>query len=133
MSLLYDKKDFDNFILLMWNLFLLHLHYVGEKLVNFLVEPKKGTKWPSKLPRFANRHEAIAVCKELCKSQYLLRSEKRGKGELDVRSRSYETLCVCSFASVADYKLSFRVLRCLASVILMRRGTLHGYMKVIRP
>jgi hypothetical protein len=53
--------------------------------VNFLVEPKKGTKWPSKLPRFSTRHEAIAVCKELCKNQYLLRSEKRGKGELDVR------------------------------------------------
>jgi translocation protein SEC62 len=61
------------------------LQFVGEKLVNFLVEPKKGTKWPSKLPRFASRHEAIAVCNKLCKSQFLLRSEKRGKGELDVR------------------------------------------------
>jgi hypothetical protein len=54
-------------------------------LVNFLVEPKKGVKWPPKLPRFSNRHDAIAVCKELCKSQYLLRSEKCGKGELEVR------------------------------------------------
>jgi translocation protein SEC62 len=57
----------------------------GEKLVNFLVEPKKGTKWPSNLPRFETRQDAIAVCKELCKQQFLLRSEKRGKGELGVR------------------------------------------------
>lgn len=57
----------------------------GEKLVNFLVEPKKGTKWPSNLPRFETRQDAISVCKELCKRQFLLRSEKRGKGELGVR------------------------------------------------
>lgn len=56
----------------------------GEKLVNFLTEPKKGTKWPKNLPRFDSRQDAIAVCKELCKLQYLLRSEKRGKGELGV-------------------------------------------------
>jgi translocation protein SEC62 len=56
----------------------------GEKLVNFLVEPKKGTKWPTNLPRFENRTEATAVCRELCKNQFLLRSEKRGKGELGV-------------------------------------------------
>jgi hypothetical protein len=61
------------------------LIYKGEKLVNFLVEPKKGTKWPTKLLRFQNRHDAIAICKELCKNQYLLRSEKCGKGELEVR------------------------------------------------
>jgi len=59
------------------------VHYLkGEKLVNFLVEPKKGTKWPPKLPRFKNRQEAIDVCKELCKMQFVLRAEKRGKGEL---------------------------------------------------
>jgi len=56
----------------------------GEKLVNFLVEPKKGTKWPTNLPRFENRQDAILVCKELCKNQFLIRSEKRGKGELGV-------------------------------------------------
>jgi len=56
----------------------------GEKLVNFLVEPKKGTKWPSNLPRFENRTQAIAVCKDLCKFQYLHRSEKQGKGKLAV-------------------------------------------------
>ena len=56
----------------------------GEKLVNFLVEPKMGTKWPKDLPRFKDRNEAIAVCKELCSLQYLLRCEKRGKGELGV-------------------------------------------------
>lgn len=56
----------------------------GEKLVNFLVEPKKGTKWPTNLPRFASRVDAIAACKSMCKNNYLLRSEKRGKGELGV-------------------------------------------------
>lgn len=63
------------------------VHYLkGEKLVTFLVEPKKGTKWPSDVPRFSSRQEAVAVCKELCKKQYLLRSEKREKGILGVRS-----------------------------------------------
>jgi translocation protein SEC62 len=57
----------------------------GEKLVNFLVEPKKGTKWPSKLPRFQSRSQAIAVCKDLCKYGFVHRSEKRGKGQLAVR------------------------------------------------
>lgn len=57
---------------------------IGEKLVNFLVEPKKGTKWPKNLPRFDNRQDAIAVCKELCKLQFLLRCEKQGKGALGV-------------------------------------------------
>ncbi len=59
--------------------------------MNFLVEPKKGVKWPPKLPRFSNRHDAIAICKELCKGQYLLRSEKLGKGELEVRALLYGT------------------------------------------
>lgn len=59
-------------------------YFAGEKLVNFLVEPKPGTKWPSKLPRFESRQDAIAVCKELCKLQFILRCEKRGKGELGV-------------------------------------------------
>lgn len=62
----------------------IRFHLTGEKLVNFLVEPKKGTKWPKKLPKFSDRAEAIAVCKELCNLQYLLRSEKLGKGELGV-------------------------------------------------
>jgi hypothetical protein len=62
------------------------LFFPGEKLLNFLVEPKKGTKWPTNLPRFENRTEATAVCRELCKNQFLLRSEKRGKGELGVSS-----------------------------------------------
>lgn len=52
--------------------------------MNYLVEPKKGTKWPKKLPRFENRQDAIAVCKELCNSQFLLRCERRGKGDLGV-------------------------------------------------
>jgi hypothetical protein len=58
--------------------------YSGEKLVNFLVEPKKETKWPTNLPKFSTRADAIVVCKELCKHQFLLRSEKEGKGELGV-------------------------------------------------
>ncbi len=63
------------------------VHYVkGEKLVNFLVEPKKGTKWPSNLPKFASRNEALAVAKEMAKNQFLLRAEKAAKGELSVRA-----------------------------------------------
>ena len=69
-------------------LILFFLVIEGEKLVNFLVEPKKGTKWPKNLPRFENRQDAIAVCKDICKLQYLLRCEKRGKGELGVSSES---------------------------------------------
>ena len=65
--------------------------YAGEKLVNFLVEPKKGTKWPPTLPRFKSRPEAIAVCKELCRYQFIHRSEKRGKGDLVVsRVRDFD-------------------------------------------
>ena len=52
--------------------------------MTFLSEPKKGTKWPKKLPQFGSRQEAVAVCKELVKATFLLRSEKRGKGELAV-------------------------------------------------
>jgi len=68
------------------------VHYLkGEKLVNFLVEPKKGTKWPSNLPKFESRQDAVLVCKDLCKNQFLLRSEKRGKGELGMtRVRDFD-------------------------------------------
>ena len=59
----------------------------GEKLVNFMVEPKKGIKWPKKLPKFKTRTEAIAVCKELCNYQYMHRSIKRGKGDLVVSAK----------------------------------------------
>lgn len=52
-----------------------------------MVEPKKGTKWPSNLPRFESRQQAIAVCKDLCKFQFMHRSEKRGKGDLVVSAR----------------------------------------------
>mmetsp|Transcript_37 Transcript_37/g.65 ORF Transcript_37/g.65 Transcript_37/m.65 type:complete len:334 (+) Transcript_37:113-1114(+) len=63
----------------------------GEKLVNFLVEPKKGTKWPSNLPRFQSRQAAIVICKDLCKYQFMHRSEKRGKGDLVVsRVRDFD-------------------------------------------
>jgi len=68
------------------------VYYIkGEKLVNFLVEPKKGTKWPNELPKFKNRPEAIAVCKELCNSQFIHRSEKVARGELEVsRVRDFD-------------------------------------------
>lgn len=63
----------------------------GEKLVNFLVEPKKGSKWPKNLPRVKSRQEAIAICKELCRIQYIHRSEKRGKGDLVIsRVRDFD-------------------------------------------
>ncbi|VEU37887.1 unnamed protein product [Pseudo-nitzschia multistriata] len=63
----------------------------GEKLVNFLAEPKRGTKWPKDLPRFESRQDAIAVCKELCKLQFILRCDKQGKGELSmVRNREFD-------------------------------------------
>lgn len=63
----------------------------GEKLVNFLVEPKKGTKWPTTLPKFTSREEAIEVCKDLCRLQFMHRSEKRGKGDLAVsRVRDFD-------------------------------------------
>ena len=61
------------------------VYAIGEKLVNFMVEPKKGAKWPKELPKFKNRSDAIAVCKELCSRQYMHRSEKVAKGELEVR------------------------------------------------
>eukprot|EP00956_Cyclotella_meneghiniana_P011970 scaffold16889_cov63-Cyclotella_meneghiniana.AAC.2 len=49
-----------------------------------MVEPKKGTRWPTELPKFKSRQEAIAVCKELCAGHYMHRSEKVGKGELEL-------------------------------------------------
>ena len=61
------------------------LFTAGEKLVNFMVEPKKGVKWPKELPRFKSRPDAIAVCKELCAKQFMHRSDKVAKGELEVR------------------------------------------------
>jgi len=60
------------------------VHFLGEKLVSFLTNPKKGSKWPKGLPRFESRQEAITVCKELCKIEFIHRSEKRGKGDLTV-------------------------------------------------
>lgn len=73
-----------------------------------MVEPKKGTKWPKNLPRFENRQDAIAVCKELCKNQFLLRSEKLGKGELGVRGLFFKevaherSLTCCSLSLLDD-------------------------------
>ena len=49
------------------------------------MEPKKGTKWPKNLPKFESRQEAIEVCKHLVDLEYILRAEKKGKGDLGVR------------------------------------------------
>lgn len=63
----------------------------GEKLVNFLLEPKKGIKWPTNLPKFSSRTDAITVCKALCSFQFMHRSEKRGKGDLTIsRVREFD-------------------------------------------
>ena len=68
------------------------VYYIkGEKLVNFLVEPKKGVQWPKELPKFKSRPDAITVCKELCNRQYIHRSEKVAKGELEIsRVRDFD-------------------------------------------
>jgi hypothetical protein len=80
-----------------------YVYATGEKLVNFMVEPKKGTKWPKELPRFSSRPDAIAVCKELCTLQYILRGEKVAKGELEVSS---SLISICT-------TLLFLVLYCI--------------------
>jgi len=79
----------------------------GEKLVNFLMEPKKGTKWPSNLPRIAGRPEAIGICKELCKLQFIHRSEKVGKGELEVsRVRDFDETAYFTWIYEGDKSFS---------------------------
>eukprot|EP00557_Chaetoceros_sp_GSL56_P008592 CAMPEP_0176492988 /NCGR_PEP_ID=MMETSP0200_2-20121128/9312_1 /TAXON_ID=947934 /ORGANISM="Chaetoceros sp., Strain GSL56" /LENGTH=322 /DNA_ID=CAMNT_0017890627 /DNA_START=39 /DNA_END=1007 /DNA_ORIENTATION=+ len=79
----------------------------GEKLVNFMVEPKKGTKWPKDLPRFKSRQEAIAVCKELCNYQYMHRSIKRGKGDLVIsRDRDFDESGIFTWIYEGDKSFS---------------------------
>lgn len=63
----------------------------GEKLVSYMLEPRKDAKWPKKLPRIQSRQEAIAICKELCRIQFIHRSEKQGKGQLTMsRNRDFD-------------------------------------------
>lgn len=79
----------------------------GEKLVNFMVEPKKGTNWPKKLPRFKTRQQAIAVCKELCNYQYMHRSIKRGKGDLVIsRDRDFDESGIFTWIYEGDKSFS---------------------------
>lgn len=79
----------------------------GEKLVNFMVEPKKGTKWPKGLPKFKTRQEAIAVCKELCNYQYMHRSIKRGKGDLIIsRDRDFDESGIFTWIYEGDKSFS---------------------------
>jgi len=59
------------------------LYYMkGEKIVNFLVEPKKKTKWPTQLPKFSSRNEALKVCQALAEQNYIRKVDKTGKGEV---------------------------------------------------
>lgn len=79
----------------------------GEKLVSFMVEPKRGTKWPKDLPKFKTRPEAIAVCKEMCKVQFIHRSEKRGKGDLVIsRLRDFDESAIFTWIYEGDKSLS---------------------------
>jgi len=79
----------------------------GEKLVNFMVEPKKGTKWPKDLPKFKTRQEAIAVCKELCNYQFMHRSIKRGKGDLVIsRDRDFDESGIFTWIYEGDKSFS---------------------------
>jgi hypothetical protein len=91
--LLNLKQTICTYLLFPWNVFLTNESITGEKLVNFLVEPKKGTKWPAALPRFESRQAAIDVCKDLCKYQFMHRSEKRGKGDLVVSICTFISRC----------------------------------------
>ncbi len=69
---------------------LLRFDRVGEKLVTFLTEPKRG-KWPKKLPKLPDRTDALAVCKTLLDVGYIHRSDKVGKGMLQpLRSKEFE-------------------------------------------
>jgi len=79
----------------------------GEKLVNFMVEPKKGSIWPKNLPKFKSRQEAIAVCKDLCRYQFIHRSEKRGKGDLIVsRVRDFDEAAYFTWIYEGDKSFS---------------------------
>ena len=104
----------------------------GEKLVNFMVEPKKGVKWPKNLEKFYSRQSAITVCKELCKQQFLLRSEKRAKGELDVSSRDCWLFQYFQFCRVLHISSLESKRRSLMSETLTRQATLHGSMRGTR-
>lgn len=79
----------------------------GEKLVNFMVEPKKGSKWPKDLPKFKSRQEAITICKELCNYQYMHRSIKRGKGDLVIsRDREFDESGIFTWIYEGDKSFS---------------------------
>jgi hypothetical protein len=58
---------------------------LGEKLATYLVEPRKGVKWPKKVPRVKTRRQAIDICRNLCQESFIVRADKLGKGELKVR------------------------------------------------
>ena len=126
--------------------FILVALFAGEKLVNFLFEPKKGTKWPAKLPRFENRQEAVTVCKTLAKEQFVIRADKVGKGELEVSH--YQHLSDRSFPDPKghvslfdDFPSSRRNTlttrkyyhRLQQPVPLRKQNTLCGFMKETKP
>jgi len=79
-----------------------------------MVEPKKGTRWPTELPKFKSRQEAIAVCKELCAGHYMHRSEKVGKGELEVsRVRDFDESAYFTWIYEGNKKFSHLMTTCL--------------------
>tara|TARA_B110000971_G_C19808290_1_gene407585 strand:+ start:513 stop:758 length:246 start_codon:yes stop_codon:yes gene_type:complete len=47
--------------------------------LHFLVIPKKG-RWDAKIPRVENREQALVICKELLKMEYIARVTKEDKG-----------------------------------------------------
>jgi translocation protein SEC62 len=79
----------------------------GEKLVTFLLEGKKGSKWPKDLPRFKSRNEAIFVCKNLCSNQFIHRSERVAKGELEIsRNQDFDETAFFTWIYEGDMKFS---------------------------
>lgn len=91
------------------------VYYIkGEKLVNFMVEPKKGIKWPKDLTKFKSRSDAIAVCKELCSRQFMHRSEKVAKGELEVsRVRDFDESAYFTWIYEGNKKYTHFMTTCL--------------------
>ena len=85
---LWEKYQLDSAHIHILFVFWFSVFETGEKLLNFLAEPKKKVKWPESIPKFSSRPEALAVCKKLNDIGYLHRCEKSGKGEVAFLPRS---------------------------------------------
>jgi hypothetical protein len=98
-----------------------------------LVEPKKGTKWPKELPKFNSRPDAIAICKDLCARQFIHRSEKVAKGELEVRSLNVVAfLCVtvCEEDSAAFFRVADGTHTMSLLVLLAANKNVKGFLLI---